>query len=179
MRAFLDGTNVTTLVSTGIQRPVGISVDITTHNVYWVDNYVDAIQVECCMSGSNFQLQQSASSSVCCLTTTKTLPALPKNYCFSGSNVWHSSRIDFQMVSFDGTNRQYVRNNMPRPYGVSIFGDDMYWVDQNLKEASDFLSTKLKKEVQILLFLLKLICKFFDRFSEIASCPAIRAVILR
>ena len=38
------------------------------------------------------------------------------------------------MVSFSGGNRQYVRSNMPRPYGISIFGDDMYWVDQNLKK---------------------------------------------
>ena len=38
------------------------------------------------------------------------------------------------MVSFSGGNRQYVRSNMPRPYGISILGNDMYWVDQNLKK---------------------------------------------
>ncbi len=45
-----------------------------------------------------------------------------------------SNLMLFQMVSFSGGNRQIVRSNMPRPYGVSIFGDDMYWVDQNLKK---------------------------------------------
>ena len=45
VKAFLDGTNITHIVTTGISRPVGISIDIDTHNVYWVDATVDAIQV--------------------------------------------------------------------------------------------------------------------------------------
>ena len=45
MKAHLDGSNITNIVTTGVSRPVGISVDIATHNVYWVDAIVDTIQV--------------------------------------------------------------------------------------------------------------------------------------
>ncbi len=45
VKSFLDGSNITDIVTAGIQRPMGIAVDIATHNVYWVDSAVDAIQV--------------------------------------------------------------------------------------------------------------------------------------
>ena len=45
-RANLDGSNRKAIVKTGIVQPKGITVDIKTHDVYWVDTRVDAIQVK-------------------------------------------------------------------------------------------------------------------------------------
>ena len=45
VKALLDGSNQTSIITTGISRPVGLCVDITTHDVYWVDRIIDAIQV--------------------------------------------------------------------------------------------------------------------------------------
>jgi len=44
-RAHLDGSNRKIIISNGIVRPLGITIDIKTHDVYWVDTRVDAIQV--------------------------------------------------------------------------------------------------------------------------------------
>ncbi|XP_064646226.1 low-density lipoprotein receptor-related protein 2-like [Lineus longissimus] len=44
IRSRLNGMNATSIVTTGVSRPTGITIDITTHDVYWVDSAVDAIQ---------------------------------------------------------------------------------------------------------------------------------------
>ena len=51
VKALLDGTNRTTIVSTGIVAPVDITIDRLTDDVYWADSIVDTIQVECNGSG--------------------------------------------------------------------------------------------------------------------------------
>lgn len=44
-KAFLDATNRTPIVVTGISSPRDLTIDIDTHDVYWVDSREDAIQV--------------------------------------------------------------------------------------------------------------------------------------
>ena len=44
-RSLLDGSNRTVLVQSGISLPRAIAIDFTTHDVYWIDSVVDAIQV--------------------------------------------------------------------------------------------------------------------------------------
>ena len=44
-RANLDGTGRVAMVTSGIVQPRDITVDIATHDVYWVDSAADAIQV--------------------------------------------------------------------------------------------------------------------------------------
>lgn len=46
-RSLLDGTNRTAIVKTGISLPRDVTIDIETHDVYWVDAIVDTIQVRC------------------------------------------------------------------------------------------------------------------------------------
>jgi hypothetical protein len=41
----LDGSDRKTIVQNGVSYPRGITVDIWTNDVYWVDSVVDAIQV--------------------------------------------------------------------------------------------------------------------------------------
>lgn len=50
-RSLLDGSNRTVLVQSGISLPRAIAIDFATHDVYWIDSVVDAIQVRpigCC-----------------------------------------------------------------------------------------------------------------------------------
>ena len=34
-------------------------------------------------------------------------------------------------MSYLGGQRKYIRNNLPTPYGIAVFGDFIYWVDRN------------------------------------------------
>ncbi|XP_076061029.1 low-density lipoprotein receptor-related protein megalin isoform X2 [Oratosquilla oratoria] len=79
-QAHLDGTNWKPIVTSGISNPRDITVDIFTHDVYWVDSAQDSIN----------------------------------------------------KVNFDGRNRQYIRRNLPKPMGLALNGDKLYWVDRNL-----------------------------------------------
>lgn len=42
-RSWLDGSNRKSIVTDRISNPTDISIDIATHNVYWVDTQQDAI----------------------------------------------------------------------------------------------------------------------------------------
>ena len=44
-RANLDGSGRVAMVTNGIIQPRDITVDMATHDVYWVDSATDAIQV--------------------------------------------------------------------------------------------------------------------------------------
>lgn len=43
-RAYLDGTHWTPVVTSGISNPRDLTVDMLTHDVYWVDSKLDVIQ---------------------------------------------------------------------------------------------------------------------------------------
>ena len=45
VRAFLDGTNCTSIVTSSIVSPVDLTIDPVTHYVYWADSTIDSIQV--------------------------------------------------------------------------------------------------------------------------------------
>jgi len=46
----LDGSNQTTIVSSGTPSPTALSLDVTTGDIYWTDTIVDEIQVRCSAS---------------------------------------------------------------------------------------------------------------------------------
>jgi len=54
-KALLDGTQWTPLVTSGISSPRDLTIDMQTHDVYWVDSREDAIQ-KISYSGGNRQL---------------------------------------------------------------------------------------------------------------------------
>ena len=39
-----------------------------------------------------------------------------------------------QKISYLGGQRQYVRSNLPAPYGIAVFQDFIYWVDRSLQK---------------------------------------------
>lgn len=44
-RSSLDGSDRKSLTQSGIVKPRGITIDVTTNDVYWTDTAVDSIQV--------------------------------------------------------------------------------------------------------------------------------------
>ena len=53
-KALLDGSHYDPIVTTGIVNPRDITVDMFTHDVYWVDSRLDTINkvsrvIYCCM----------------------------------------------------------------------------------------------------------------------------------
>jgi len=42
--------------------------------------------------------------------------------------------VSFQCVSYAGENQRYVYTNLPKPFGLSVFGSELYWTDANLKK---------------------------------------------
>jgi low density lipoprotein-related protein 2 len=55
----------------------------------------------------------------------------------TGHVFWVDTVVDaIQRISFSGGDRQFVRTNLPNPFGVAVFGDDVYWVDRTLKKVS-------------------------------------------
>lgn len=129
-RSHLDGSNRTVLVKHGIIYPRGITIDITTHEVYWVDSRVDAIQVWVlylyllieCMSSWNTYIH------VFTYLTSNYMWVSVSEFCF---NLFF---FCLQKMSFSGGNRKYVKSNLPSPFGIAIKDDYMYWVDRNLKK---------------------------------------------
>ena len=53
-RASLDGSNVQTLISSGLSDPYGIALDVANDKMYWVEYYYDELQ-RADLDGSNIQ----------------------------------------------------------------------------------------------------------------------------
>lgn len=44
IKSYLDGSNWTPVITNGISQPRDLTVDMVTHDVYWVDARLDLIQ---------------------------------------------------------------------------------------------------------------------------------------
>ena len=53
-RSFLDGSSRSTLVKDGIVSPRALTIDFSTHDVYWIDSVLDSIQVSQCAFMDHF-----------------------------------------------------------------------------------------------------------------------------
>lgn len=56
VKAYLDAKNATPIVSSGISVPRDLTIDMLTHDVYWVDARLDMIQ-KVSASGGNRQVK--------------------------------------------------------------------------------------------------------------------------
>lgn len=43
-KAYLDGSSWTPIVTSGISNPRGLTVDMATHDIYWVDSRLNTLQ---------------------------------------------------------------------------------------------------------------------------------------
>lgn len=82
-------------------------------------------------------------------------------------------------MSFSGGNRQYVKSNLPSPFGIAIKDDFMYWVDRNLKKVSILMysSSKLLQIINGMIrvpmlcmkILIHLITKYMHNGEQVTS----------
>ncbi|XP_076088432.1 low-density lipoprotein receptor-related protein 2-like [Mytilus galloprovincialis] len=124
--AKLDGSHRLVLVKEKMSSPRAIAVNPIKRYLYWVD------------SGQFPKIEQARLDG----TERKTLVTNGIRYP-RGITVdidthdvyWVDSVVDtIQKISFSGGNRQYVRTNLPSPFGISVLKNYIYWVDRNLKQ---------------------------------------------
>ena len=121
----LDGKNRMVLIKTTTDAPREIAVNPIKRYLYWID-YGQFPKIEkALLNGQNrTPIVVTGISNPRDLTIDIVTHDL----------YWVDAREDaIQKVSFSGGRRQYVWKNLPTPYGASILGSQIYWVDRNLR----------------------------------------------
>ena len=124
-RAYVDGSNVQDIVTTGLRTPTSIAVDAKTLKVYWTDSGTDTIQ-RVDFHGSNIED---------IVTRGLRTPTSIAVDTFSGNIYWTDSGTDkIQRVDFDGYIEDLVTTGLRTPTSIAIDAYDpdlgkMYWTD--------------------------------------------------
>ncbi|RWS26517.1 low-density lipoprotein receptor-related protein 2-like protein, partial [Leptotrombidium deliense] len=123
--AWLDGNNRKVLVKTTTDAPRELAVNPIKRLLYWID-YGQFPKIEkSYLDGSNRK------------PIVVTGISNPRDLTIDIEThdvFWVDAREDaIQKVSFSGGKRQYILRNLPTPYGISILGSTVYWVDRNLR----------------------------------------------
>ena len=121
----LDGKNRMVLIKTTTDAPREIAVNPIKRYLYWID-YGQFPKIEkALLDGQNrTPIVVTGISNPRDLTIDIVTHDL----------YWVDAREDaIQKVSYSGGRRQYVWKNLPTPYGASILGSQIYWVDRNLR----------------------------------------------
>ncbi|KAK7507961.1 hypothetical protein BaRGS_00000926, partial [Batillaria attramentaria] len=123
--ARVNGSHRKVIVRESHGSPAGVAVNPIKRYLYWADMGQTAKIERSLLDGTNRTvLVQNGISLPRAITID-----------FTTHNVyWIDSVIDaIQSISFSGGNRRYVQTNIPNGYGLSVFENYVYWVDQNLK----------------------------------------------
>ena len=122
-RAYLNGTNVEDIVSTGLSAPSGIALDIAGGKMYWTDWVANKIQCAN-LDGTNVQT----------LVTTENHPWDIALDVAGGKMYWTMSSIaesdgEIQCANLDSTNVQTLVTGLywPRYVTLDVAGGKMYW----------------------------------------------------
>ncbi|MFQ5923624.1 MAG: DUF2341 domain-containing protein, partial [Anaerolineales bacterium] len=122
-RADLDGSNVETLVNTGLLYPYGIALDTAAGKMYWVDQSTDMIK-RANLDGSNIENLITSG-----LTSTEFI-ALD---VAAGKMYWTDSGTDMiQRANLDGTNIENLITiglSLPEGIELDVASGKMYWAD--------------------------------------------------
>lgn len=123
--SWLDGSNRMVLFKTTTDAPREIAVNPIKKLLYWID-YGQFPKIEkAFLDGTN-----RTPIVVTGISNPRDLTIDVE----SGDVYWVDAREDaIQKVSYNGGRRQYIRKNLPTPYGLSILGSTVYWVDRNLR----------------------------------------------
>ena len=121
----LDGSNRMVLLKTTTDAPREIAVNPIKRYLYWID-YGQFPKIEkALLDGTNRT------------PIVVTGISNPRDLAIDITThdvFWVDAREDaIQKVSYSGGRRQYIRRNLPTPYGLSILGSNVYWVDRNLR----------------------------------------------
>ena len=122
-RANLDGSNVQDLVTTGLDNPDGIALDVAGGKMYWADFGTDKIQ-RANLDGSNVQDL---------VTTGLDNPEGIALDVTGGKMYWTDAGTGkIQRANLDGSNVQdLVTTGLDEPEGIAldVSGGKMYWTD--------------------------------------------------
>ena len=120
--ANLDGSNVQDLITTGLDKPFGIALDVSDDKVYWTDWKTDTIK-RANLNGTNIE------------TLISGLP-VPLGIALdiaSGKMYWTDIEADtIKRANLNGTNIETLISGLPAPYGIAldIASGKMYWTDK-------------------------------------------------
>jgi len=124
-RANLDGSNVQDLVTTGLENPVGIALDVAGGKMYWTDSGTDKIQ-RANLDGSNIEAL---------VTTGLEIPIGIALDVAGGKMYWTDAGTEkIQRANLDGSNVEaLVTTGLEQPEGIALDVVDgkMYWTDWN------------------------------------------------
>ncbi|XP_077869877.1 low-density lipoprotein receptor-related protein 2-like [Saccoglossus kowalevskii] len=122
----LDGSYRLVLLKTVEDLPRAIAVNPVKKYLYWCD-YGQQPKIERSnLDGSNRLVLVQNENTV-----------YPRDICVDYQThkvYWVDTDSEqIQRVSWDGTNIETVRSDLPNPYGLAIFKDEVFWVDRSLK----------------------------------------------
>ncbi|XP_041123031.1 low-density lipoprotein receptor-related protein 2 [Polyodon spathula] len=124
----LNTTYRLVLLKSSVDRPQDIAVSPRLRYLFWIDGGQNPKIERALLDGTNRTILISASI----VTPRGLVVDYTNNFLY-----WTDDSLDMiSCMYYDGTQRQIVRygNRYPTPYGISIFGNYMIWVDRNLKK---------------------------------------------
>ena len=123
-RSNLDGSGVETLVTTGLEAPIGIALDVAGGKMYWTDPPADRIQ-RSNLDGSNVENL---------VTTGLEIPVGIALDVAGGKMYWTDNGTDkIQRSNLDGSGVEtLVATGLSNPRGIALdaAGGKMYWTDK-------------------------------------------------
>lgn len=124
----LNTTYRLVLLKSSVDRPQDIAVSPRLRYLFWIDGGQNPKIERALLDGTNRTILISASI----VTPRGLVVDYTSNFLY-----WTDDSLDMiSCMNYDGTERQIVRygSRYPTPYGISIFGNYMIWVDRNLKK---------------------------------------------
>ena len=123
-RADPDGSNVEGLITTGLDGPWAMALDVTGGKMYWVDR--DADKIQCAdLNGSNVEDL---------ITTGLNNPVGIALDITGGKMYWTDIGADkIQRADLDGFNVEDLittQDGLDNPLGIAIEGGKVYWTDR-------------------------------------------------
>ena len=120
-RANIDGSNIEDLVTTGLEKPEAIALDVVGGKMYWTDKGTDKIQ-RANIDGSNVED----------LITGLTIPEGIALDVARGKMYWAGEDMDkIQRANLNGSHIEALVTT-GNPWGITLdlVGNQMYWTDQ-------------------------------------------------
>ena len=117
----LDGSERTVLVNTGLDQPRGMAIDPLSGYIYWTDRgAVPKIEK---MKLDSTERQVIVDSSLV-WPNDLTIDYETSKLC------WNDANLDkIECSNLDGSGRTTLYQNIPHPYGITVYNDTLYWSD--------------------------------------------------
>jgi len=119
--ANLDGTGRTVLVNTGLDQPRGMAIDPSSGHIYWTDwGAIPKIE-KMKLDGTE---RKVIVNSGLVWPNGLTIDYEASRLC------WTDANLDkVECSDLDGNGRVTLYEDLPHPYGITIYNDTLYWTD--------------------------------------------------